>query len=206
MKVKYDKFNDLFWVDGKELFWSSVYVLRQKEITLKSLLKRLKISKSEESLFSEELDDLRALKFISGKNKIKTTKKGKEFLKEVEKKIQFKHLREKGIEDIDDVFVETNKVMHLNPKKSKLLLKHNWKPETVEWFSLFLNTTVGFIVFFLLLLGFFFGMGSISLDALIVQMVFAPIGAIMVMGMSTVLLWIFYHGGSALGYLFFRHR
>ena len=207
MDVHYDRGSDLFWVEGKEVFWSSIYVLRQHKASFKDLCRRLKVSKDERHMFREELDDLRALGLIHGRDAITTTKKGIELLREVEKHMSFAKLRQHGVHDIDEVTIEANRLESMDPRRTRLLVRGKpWHEEHVEWFSLFVNTAGGFFAFFMLILAFFFAMGDINMDGLIVQGVFAPIGAIMFMGTLTMAMWVFYHGGAALGYLLFRHK
>ncbi|MCK4328142.1 MAG: hypothetical protein KAW41_06805 [Candidatus Diapherotrites archaeon] len=207
MDVRYDRANDLFWVNGKQVYWSSVYVLRQKKSGFKKLCRSLKVSKEEQPLFIEELDDLRKLGFIRGKEKISVTKKGKEFLHAIEKKIKFRHLRERGIEDIDDVFEEAEKIDHLRLSKTKLLvptLPDHY--ERVDWFALFVNSAVGYFFVLVVALLVWFGMGALGGDALIVQLAMSPIASVMTIGFATVFLWIFYQGGKAIEGFAFRHK
>jgi len=207
MNVKYDRANDLFWAGKKQVYWSSLYVLRRGKTTFKSLCRNLQVSKEEQPLFQEELADLRKLGFIRGKENISVTKKGKEFLHAAEKKISFKHLREKGVEDIDEVFEETDKLDHLKFSKTRLLVPslpdHH---ERVDWFALFVNSTVGYFVFLFVILLVFFGLGEINIDALVVQAVLSPVASVMTIGVATLFIWMFYQGGSAIEGVVFRHK
>ena len=207
MKVKYDRANDFFWVDGKQLYWSSIYILRQKTTTFTSLCKKLKVSKTEQHMFEEELDDLRKLKFIRGKKKISTTKLGKEFLHDVEKRVKFKSLREKAEEDIDEVFDEARKVYNLDLRKTKLLIKKKpFHKERVDWFSLFVNSMVGFMIFVLTFLTLSYAVGTISLDAFVIQTILSPVASVMAIGSLTLFIGLLYYAGLAVDDQFFRRK
>ena len=207
MRVRYDRANDLFVANGKQVYWSSVYVLRQKSTTFDSLCKKLKVSKDEKHLFEEELDDLRELKFIRGKKKITTTKKGKEFLSHVEKKLTRAQLRKKAVRDIDDAYRQSEKVFTLDMGKTKLLVKRTpFHKERVDWFSLFVNSTVGLIILILVFLAVSYTMGSISFHALVIQAVLSPVASVMFMGSATIALWLLYYSGTAVDDQFFRRR
>lgn len=207
MNVKYDRANDLFWVGKKQVYWSSIYVLRQKKTEYKKLLKKLKVSKDEEKMFKKELDDLRKLGFIKGKNKISTTAKGREFLREVEHRMQFKHLRDKSIEDIDDVFDEAKKIYRLDFNKTKLLVKRMpLHKERVDWFPLFVNSTIGYFAFIFIILVIWLGLGGIDFDEFIIQAVLSPVASVMTVGIATIVIYLLYHAGQGFSSYAFRKR
>ena len=208
MNVRYDRKNDFFWADGEQVYWSSIYVLRQKSTNFKTLCKKLKVSKDEEPIFREELDGLRALGFIRGKNKISTTKKGMEFLREVERKMSFRHLREKGVEDIDEAFDETKNVYRIDLSKTKLLVKRMpLHAERVDWFPLFVNSSIGLFAFFIVLYtSWFFFMKSTPADTLIIQLIMSPIFAIVFSGFTVMALGLLYEAGKGITYFLFRKK
>ncbi len=208
MEVRYDKKNDFFAVGGKQVYWSSIYTLRQKSTTFKALCKKLKVSKGEIPLFREELGDLRALGFIRGKNKISVTKKGKEFLHEVERLISFRNLREKGVEDIDEAYGEEKKLYTIDLSKTKLLVKRiPFHAERVDWFPLFVNSTIGFLAFLVVLyLAWFAFMKTTPPDTLVIQLVMAPVIAIIFIGTAIVFLGLLYEAGKGISYFLFRRK
>ena len=208
MNVRYDKKNDLFLVDGSQVYWSGIYTLRQKSTDFKTLCRKLKVSKEEIPLFREELDDLRAAGLIRGKNKISTTKKGKEFLHEVEKKISFKHLRDKGEGDIDEAYDEEKRLFTIDLNKTKLLVKRMpLHKERIDWFPLFVNSAMGLFIFFVVFYtSWFLFKNSTPIDTYIIQLIMVPIFAVMISGLAVIFLGMLYEAGKGISYFLFRKK
>ena len=208
MNVRYDRKNDFFWAGNEQVYWSGIYVLRQKSTDFKSLCKKLKVSKEETPLFREELDGLRSLGLIRGKNKISVTKKGKEFLHEVEHQMRFSNLREKGVEDIDEAYDETKKIYRLDLSKTKLLVKRMpFHAERVDWFPLFVNSTIGLFIFlFVLYLSWFFIGHSTPIGTLVIQLIMAPILAVIFGGVGIIVIGLFYEAGKGVSHYLFRRK
>ncbi len=205
MKVTYSKEDDLFKVSRKQVYWSSIYVLRQKASTPENLFKKLKVSKKERPMFLEELDDLRALGFIRGKSKILTTKKGLEFLAKVEDLVSFRNLRKRAIADIDDVFVEARRVNRLDLKHTKLLTRAGYgHEEHVDWGAFFFNSLMGYWAFLLLTLVFMHALSPVPLRSLLVEFLLSPVAAVFGIGVLTIFLFLAYNVGAYINRSLFR--
>ncbi len=158
MKVKYNKENDVFFVKGEEIFWSSLYILRQDEITEEKLRKRLEVSEDEKEILEEELNDLEEMGLIKRKKgEVKPNKKGGEVYELAKEKASFQGYKQKAIEDIDRVREETESIYKKGEtifcaycgKKydsEKSTCPHCGSPnpkQEFHWLSLFKNTYIG---------------------------------------------------------------
>ncbi len=205
MKVTYSKEDDLFNIGRKQVYWSSVYVLRQKESTPEKLFKKLKVSAKERPMFLEELDDLRALGFIRGKSKLVTTKKGLDFLGQVEHLVSFRNLRNRAIADIDDVFVEAKRVNRLDLKHTRLLAQSGYgHEEHVDWGAFFFNSLMGYWAFLLLTLVFMHAISPVPLRSLLVEFLLSPVAAVFGIGALTIFLFLAYNVGAYINRSLFR--
>jgi hypothetical protein len=197
MKATYSKEDDLFRLGGRQVYWSSIYVLRQEKTTPQALFKQLKVSAKERPMFLEELDDLRALGFIRGKDAITTTPKGKAFLDEVERLVSFKGLRNRAVHDIDEVFAEESALERMNPAKTSSLVAHRAEHgERVDWGAFFFNSLIGYWVFLILTLVFMQALSPMPLRALLVEFLLSPVAAVFGIGVLSAFLYIAYNVGA----------
>ncbi|MCD6523032.1 MAG: hypothetical protein J7K68_04745 [Candidatus Diapherotrites archaeon] len=207
MNLEYDKDDNLFRLDGKELFWSSMYLLSRKKISIPEAIKKLRVSKDELDIFHEELNDLYKMGLIHKdfSKYIRATKKGLEVVKKAKKIADFSNLEKKAIRDIDRVEYSVEELLKMDEKETKPLLPRGRRlDERFNWAPFYLNVLTGSFVFFILTTVFYYGYNWQGWNIFITWMVASPLLAVFFSAVAVGFVAIMFHGGKAINDTLFR--
>ncbi|MBN3037675.1 MAG: hypothetical protein JW834_04495 [Candidatus Diapherotrites archaeon] len=207
MDVEYDGQNDLFLVDGRQVFWSSVYVLRRHDTGKAKLMEELEISASEVPIFESELRDLAELGFIHRdfSKKVRATKRGLAFLHKASRAKPVKRLQRRAVRDVDEVREESDDLLRMDIHGTKLLVPEQLsKPDHIRWFNFFLNSFTGLFLFSLVLWVTYSALGNVSLDVFLLNLIYSPVLALFASLSLTVLTILAFDVGRDVNSVLFR--